>query len=316
MFKIGLPQTQLVCTDVLGQWGWDRPINSNIEHTCEDTYYKALCTYARTHSVTGMMEYSCEPDPEFQPNGFILPASVQYVEHPEYNGAPAGSYFALLGNMPPNGQDIEPEGEEVNIRSWTRALPTAGANCPSMNNWEILGTGLNFALECVTQCTSGTCTTDMCQSGDHNCGEATCVSTDDSFSCECQDGFELTIESNTHTCTDINECFANPCRLGPCLNPCGSAPCTNTVGSFTCGDNVTPTEQLTEMMNEALEIINLHGLETNTRFYNQNKRILRRLNRKVDAKRLHLTQNRGCNFREDWYWKNYVVRPLVCTSSD
>ncbi|XP_076818167.1 uncharacterized protein LOC143463537 [Clavelina lepadiformis] len=52
--------------------------------------------------------------------------------------------------------------------------------------------------------------------------KATCTSTDGSFVCECLDGYT----GNGLECSDVDECAAKPCDV--------IATCTNTIGSFMC----------------------------------------------------------------------------------
>ncbi|XP_033731306.1 protein NEL-like [Pecten maximus] len=76
-----------------------------------------------------------------------------------------------------------------------------------------------------------------CQSGNNNCSQnADCTNIEDSFLCECKDGFS----GDGVICVDINECQNGN-------NDCSeNADCTNTEGSFSCeckegflGDGVT-----------------------------------------------------------------------------
>merc|ERR1712136_705181 len=77
-----------------------------------------------------------------------------------------------------------------------------------------------------------------CTRGTDNCNDVTgvCTNTEGSFTCSCIAGYQ----GDGITCTDINECLADP---GPCRP---LATCTNTVGSFVCncgsgfcGDGIT-----------------------------------------------------------------------------
>ena len=64
---------------------------------------------------------------------------------------------------------------------------------------------------------------DECTSDLNICHEeATCVDTEGSYNCECNDGFI----GDGVNCTDINECDTNVCSP--------SANCINTKGSFSC----------------------------------------------------------------------------------
>ncbi|MFE8596306.1 FG-GAP-like repeat-containing protein [Archangium violaceum] len=73
-------------------------------------------------------------------------------------------------------------------------------------------------------CQSGTCAdVNECAAGTDNCNEnATCTNTVGSFTCACNAGYE----GNGVTCTNIDECAANPCLNG--------GTCTDGINSYTC----------------------------------------------------------------------------------
>ncbi|MCY0997150.1 FG-GAP-like repeat-containing protein [Myxococcus sp. MISCRS1] len=73
-------------------------------------------------------------------------------------------------------------------------------------------------------CQSGTCVdVNECAAGTDNCDEnATCTNTVGSFTCACNPGYE----GDGVTCTNIDECAANPCQNG--------GTCTDGVNSYTC----------------------------------------------------------------------------------
>ncbi|WP_224367431.1 FG-GAP-like repeat-containing protein [Hyalangium versicolor] len=73
-------------------------------------------------------------------------------------------------------------------------------------------------------CQSGTCAdVNECAAGTDNCNEnATCTNTVGSFTCACNAGYE----GDGVTCTNIDECAANPCLNG--------GTCTDGVNSYTC----------------------------------------------------------------------------------
>ncbi|MCY1075788.1 FG-GAP-like repeat-containing protein [Archangium lansingense] len=73
-------------------------------------------------------------------------------------------------------------------------------------------------------CQSGTCVdVNECAAGTDNCNEnATCTNTAGSFTCACNAGYE----GDGVTCTNIDECAANPCLNG--------GTCTDGINSYTC----------------------------------------------------------------------------------
>ena len=73
-------------------------------------------------------------------------------------------------------------------------------------------------------CQSGTCVdVNECAAGTDNCNEnATCTNTVGSFTCACNAGYE----GDGVTCTNIDECAANPCLNG--------GTCTDGINSYTC----------------------------------------------------------------------------------
>ena len=65
---------------------------------------------------------------------------------------------------------------------------------------------------------------DECSEGTSGCSQL-CTNTISSYTCTCDNGYQLT--NDNHTCTDIDECTLN--NNGECEQDC-----INTIGSYQC----------------------------------------------------------------------------------
>ena len=278
------------------------------------------CTHSHTDSESGMMQYGCQRIPSFSGCSVIADTgiAIQYLETAEdLREYGVGRYwFTTWIGMKTDDQTVEEFLSQPGTTWIDKSFVPAGLNCPSMNsedwpyNYQSEYPG-SLSFECLTtdQLNAILTPSDPCTSGEHNCGEATCVpigQTHESYSCECDDGFYLqtdnvlidSVWTDVKRCTDINECFENVC---------GNARCYNTPGSYNCGESTTPAEQLTEILAETRQLVELHGYDARSRLHRAVSRLTAKVERKSNERQATMAR-RGCVYDTNTYWRTELVR--------
>ena len=279
-----------------------------------------VCQHSHTDSESGMMQYGCQRIPSFLGCSVIADTgiAIQYLETAEdLREYGVGRYwFTTWIGMKTDDQTVEEFLSQPGTTWIDKSFVPAGLNCPSMNsedwpyNYQSEYPG-SLSFECLTndQLNALLTPTDPCTSGEHNCGEATCVpigQTHESYSCECDDGFYLTTDNvlidsvwtDVKRCIDINECFQNVC---------GNARCYNTPGSYNCGESTTPAEQLTEMLAETRQLVELHDYDARSRLHRAVSRLTAKVERKSNERQATMAR-RGCVYDTNTYWRTELVR--------
>ena len=167
--------------------------NGGCEFGCRNTVgsYQCLCYYG--HKLTNKTH--C--DNEIQ---YIV---IQGIEDGDYQFDCYGDFNLSITNL--TCENIPPTGATTTMLTTTTT--TASSGCP-------IGYVQRYSGECVDE--------DECDFYT-NC-QHSCVNTEGSFHCDCDEGYELA--DDQHNCTDVNECHQmnGGCEFG----------CRNTIGSYQC----------------------------------------------------------------------------------